>query len=66
MNEKYVPSGSLQGDTTAMPDRGQSTGVTDTYGANLSGINRMGSLGNAAKSDSAFDRTPAETQGGEK
>ena len=55
MEKKYVPNGNLQGDTSNMPDRGISTGVTDTYGANLSGTNRMGGMGNAAKSDSAFE-----------
>lgn len=55
MDKKYVPSGILQGDTSPMPDRGISTGVTDTYGANLSGTNRIGSLGNAAKSDPMFE-----------
>lgn len=49
----YKPSGELQGDTRAMPDKGCNTGVTDTYGANLNrdATNRRGSLGNAAKSD---------------
>lgn len=54
----YKPSGELQGDTKAMPDRGTSTGVTDTYGANLNGTNRRGGLGNAAKSDAAYDNDP--------
>lgn len=59
MNEdKYRPNGNIQGDTKAMPDRGISTGVTDTYGADLSGVNRIGSMGNAAKSDPAFDNEP--------
>lgn len=51
--KRYIPTGNLQGDTRAMPDRGISTGVTDTYGADLSSdsTNRQGSLGNAAKSD---------------
>lgn len=53
--DKYIPNGEIQGDTRSMPDRGQSTGVTDTYGANLTGVNRMGGMGNAAKSDSPFD-----------
>lgn len=58
MGDMYIPSGDLQGDTKAMPDRGQSSGVTDTYGANMSGTNRTGSLGKAAKSDAAFDNEP--------
>ena len=66
MDCKYVPNGELQGDTKAMPDRGTSTGVTDTYGANLSGNNRIGGMGNAAKSDPAFDSTPDEQKGGSK
>jgi len=57
MDEKksgmYKPSGVIQGDTKPLPDRGVTTGVTDTYGADLSGdaINRQGGMGNAAKSD---------------
>ena len=43
----YTPTGNLQGDSRAMPDRGISTGVTDSYGANLStdATNRQGSMG---------------------
>ena len=62
MNKNWMPTGNLQGDTSDMPDRGTSTGVTDSYGANLSGTNRKGGLGNAAKSDSAFE-TDAEAPG---
>ena len=56
MKEKgdlYCPTGELQGDSKPMPNRGVSTGVTDTYGADLSGdaTNRLGGMGNAAKSD---------------
>jgi hypothetical protein len=49
----YRPTGKLQGDTKPMPDRGHSTGVTDTYGADLSGdaCNCMGGIGSASKSD---------------
>jgi hypothetical protein len=49
----YTPSGELQGDTKSMPDRGTRTGVTDTYGCDLSqeSCGRMGSMGGAAKSD---------------
>lgn len=32
----YRPNGDVQGDSKAMPNRGTSTGVTDTYGADLS------------------------------
>ncbi|HYE41466.1 MAG TPA: hypothetical protein VEB23_16120 [Ramlibacter sp.] len=56
MNEKgeqYVPNGQLQGDDKAIPDRGTTTGVTDTYGADLSqdATNRMGSIKGATRSD---------------
>lgn len=53
--EQYKPSGELQGDTKEMRDRGTGTGVTDTYGADLSGdsINRLGSMRGGAKSDKA-------------
>lgn len=49
----YKPNGEVQGDTRAMPDKGYSTGVTDTYGADLgaNATNSQGSLGSAAKSD---------------
>jgi hypothetical protein len=58
MNEKLdkvVPRETLQGDTKPMPDRGTSTGLTDTYGAqtNLNATNRIGGMGNGAKSDGA-------------
>lgn len=50
-----MPSGQLQvaGDH-GMPDRGTSTGVTDTYGADLSqgADNRQGSIRGATRSDS--------------
>lgn len=51
--KRYIPTGNIQGDSRVMPDRGISTGVTDSYGADLSGdaTNGQGSLGNAAKSD---------------
>jgi hypothetical protein len=52
----YRPSGDLQGDTKAMPDRGTGTGMDgDSYGASLSpdAINRTGGMGGAAKSDPA-------------
>lgn len=49
----YTPNGEIQGDTKAIPDCGVKTGVTDTYGANLNGdaVNRLGGMGDAAKSD---------------
>lgn len=53
MDQRYIPNGSLQGDSKAIPDRGTARGVTDTYGADLSGdaTNRMGSITSATKSD---------------
>jgi len=52
-NDMYRPSGQLQGDNKPMPYRGVSTGVGSTYGANITAdaINRLGGMGNAAKSD---------------
>lgn len=53
----YKPSGELQGDTRAMPDRGTRTGMTghNTHadGKNLDAdaINRIGGIGGATKSD---------------
>lgn len=52
----YRPSGELQGDTKAMPNRGTKTGMNgDTYGADLSGdaTNRIGSIKSNTKSDHA-------------
>ena len=51
--KNWMPTGELQGDTKAMPDCGCTTGVTDTYGADLSceATNRLGSLNGGAKSD---------------
>jgi hypothetical protein len=45
----------LRGDDKGMPDRGTSTGVTDTYGADLgqSAKNSMGSITGATKSNPA-------------
>lgn len=67
MEQFYKPNGEVQGDKGAFPDRGISTGVTDTYGADLSpdSINRMGGMGRAAKSDkwddcSAGDEGPGD------
>ena len=69
--EKYVPSGQLQGDTKAMPDRGSSSGVTDSYGADLSAdaTNRTTGIAGSTKSDAAFDNdagTEARKDGDEK
>lgn len=52
-DNEYTPNGQLQGDTSPMPDRGTSTGVSDSYGADLSedATNSMGSITGATKSD---------------
>lgn len=50
----YKPTGELQGDTKAMPDRGTGTGLNgDTYGASIDvgATNSTGKMGGAAKSD---------------
>lgn len=53
MDQKYIPTGELQGDDKPMPDRGTQTGVTDTYGADLSqgATNAQGSIAGSTKSD---------------
>lgn len=53
MNEHESPTGELMGDSKPMPDRGSSTGVTDTYGADLSptATNGMGRITGATRSD---------------
>lgn len=56
----YVPSGELQGDTKAMPDRGTRTGMGDNVqdgGMSLdpTATNRMGSITSATKSDPAAE-----------
>lgn len=50
---EYTPSGELQGDTRSMPDRGTSSGVSDTYGADLGqdATNREGSITSTSQSD---------------
>lgn len=61
MSDMYKPSGELQGDTKAMPDRGTGTGLNgDTYGADLSvdACNcTIENLGRATKSDPAFQKS---------
>lgn len=50
----YIPSGELQGDTKAMPDRGISTGMNgDSYDADLSqdSTNRIVGISGSTKSD---------------
>ena len=61
----YKPNGQLQGDTKSMPDRGHSTGVTETYGADLSGdaCNCQGDIGRSSKSDKAEQSTASNPNG---
>jgi len=42
----YRPTGVMQGDSKAVPDRGTKTGVTDGYGGDLSekALNKKGSF----------------------
>lgn len=59
---EYVPSGVLQGDTKAMPDKGTGTGLNgDTYGADISqdSCNCMGGISGATKSDAEGQRVPS-------
>lgn len=52
-NNRPLQDGSLRGDDKGMPNRGTSTGVSDTYGADLSqgAKNRLGGMSGATKSD---------------
>ena len=52
-DDNYQPTGQLQGDTKPMPNQGTATGVTDTYGADLSqsADNRIGTITGSTKSD---------------
>lgn len=53
-SDKHIPSGMVQGDPKPMPDKGTGTGVTDTYGADISGdsCNCISeNLGKATRSD---------------
>lgn len=54
-NFRPTPDAKLRGDDKAMPDRGTGTGVTDTYGADLSpqAQNRKGKITGATGSDPA-------------
>lgn len=60
----YKPNGEVQGDSRAMPDRGVSTGLSDSYGADLSGdaTNSMGKIGGASNSDKRFHNLPKDPQ----
>lgn len=65
----YRPSGELQGDTKAMPDRGTKTGATDTYGADISegAKNAQGKITGATKSDAWDECSPGDgAAGGER
>ena len=65
--ERYVPDGTVQGDSHGMPNRGTSTGMNgDTYGADLSqsGTNRMKGIRQDAKSDPHGQKVPEQTPGG--
>lgn len=59
----YRPTGNLEGDSKAMPDRGTGTGVTDTYGADLSltARNRKGSITGATQSNEALENCPCNS-----
>lgn len=52
-NNRPNADGSLRGDDKNLPDRGTSSGVTDTYGADLSvgAKNRQGGITGATKSN---------------
>jgi hypothetical protein len=56
-NNRPGPNAPLRGDDKPMPDRGTSTGVTDSYGADLSqsAKNRKGRISGSTGSDSADD-----------
>lgn len=66
MGQFYKPSGELQGDTKAMPDRGTTPGYSgDTYGADLSqdANNRIVGIAGSTKSDSHDQKMPERTAG---
>lgn len=55
----YVPKGDLSGDKKPMPDKGTSTGVTDTYGADI-GVDSTNSMsGGMAKATRSDGKEPA-------
>lgn len=56
--DKSQMNSEVQGDGTAMPDKGTSTGLNgDTYGANLAvdATNSMGQISSATMSQQALD-----------
>jgi hypothetical protein len=60
------PTGELQGDDKAMPDRGTGTGINgDTHGADTSqsAINSMGSIKSATKSHAPDERPGCNNKG---
>jgi hypothetical protein len=66
--DMYKPSGDLQGDTSAMPDRGTSTGMvdnTDLGGMSLdpSATNSKGGIGGSTKSDDEMRDMPDAATG---
>lgn len=60
----YRPNGDLQGDTKSMPDRGTGSGVSDTYGADVSqgATNREGSIKGATRSHPHDRNMPVDPQ----
>lgn len=62
-NGMYTPSGELQGDSNAIPDKGTGTGMpgnADTGGmsTDANATNSMGSIAGSTKSDSMMSREP--------
>ena len=59
-----LPTGELQGDTRAMPDRGTGTGMSghnpmlDGHSTDADATNAMGGMGGAARSDDADCNMP--------
>lgn len=55
----------VRGDSTSLPDRGTSTGLSDTYGADVGvdAINRQGSMSGTG-SQSAMDNCVPNPQNG--
>ena len=64
MGDMYKPSGELQGDTSAIPNRGVSSGLSDTYGADVSesATNSMGKITSSTKSESPFENMPCSPE----
>ena len=65
MDDNYIPSGELQGDTAAMPNRGTSTGMvgnTDLQGMSTD-VNATNSRGSAYTSPTPMDESEPEGDG---